>query len=187
MQTKVQKEVEDEMSREEFHKLFVDVLKICQPEHPYYSGNPYEGITTGNITTTFCREDSPYYARCGPRRKPYVAKYSIDLEHYRNISFTRALAITTHEVTHIPIGRHNGRRAPAHPPEFWNEMAYHAQCVIDAIPEIEEKWETVHEEDFRRSIINDPNRSMVDQRSESVSDVKNRLVEWVGNYGDSKF
>jgi hypothetical protein len=171
-----------DMNRDDFTELFVDVLKICEPEHPYYSEDPYDDVTTDDIVTTFCREDSVYYARCGPRHSPNVAKYAVDLGYYQDVSFARVLSITVHEVTHIPYGTHNGFRSPAHPPEFWNEMAYHSQCVLDHLPQIEEKWMEVDEEQFRKEIVNDPNASMVDRRSESVADVRERLRNWVSEY-----
>lgn len=176
----------DNMTRDEFTELFVDVLKICKPEHPYYTVvDPYDIITPDRIKTTFCRSDSNYYARCGPRSDPYVALYAIDLDFFQSSSFEQVLAITTHEATHIPIGSHNGRKSPAHPPKFWNEMAFHAQLVIDNLDELEDKWGHINEEEFKYQIINDPNSSMVDGRSETVYEVKSRLCDWVVDYSSA--
>jgi hypothetical protein len=69
-----------------------------------------------------------------------------------------------------------------HPPSFWNEMAYHAQVVLDNFDTIVSNWGAVDPEVFRQKIIDDPNSNMVDRRSESVSEVKDRLETWVGSY-----
>lgn len=171
-----------DMTRNEFNELFVDVCKICRPEHPYKSQSVYDDMTVEQVDVGYCRRDSNTYARCGPRRGRNIAGYSLDLTYFQNSSFERVLAITTHEVTHIPIGRHNGRRAPMHPPMFWTEMAYHTQCVLDHIDELEDKWGPIDVDAYREEIIQDPNDSMTDKRSETVDDIRARLAKFINEY-----
>lgn len=178
-----QKVETEDMCRDDFTELFVDVLKLCQPEHPYKDVQ-YDHITTDSIIEGYCRSDSNYYARCGPRSSiGYIAKYSIDLNYFQKCSIERVLAITVHEATHITVGRHSqSGQSAIHPPEFWNTMAYHTQMVLDNISQIEDEWGKIDYKKFRDEIVNDPNSSMVDRRVESVSEVKNRLSQWVGEY-----
>lgn len=176
----------DSLSREEFLDLFVDVLRICEPDHPYIDTGPYDGLTTDDIEFSHCKKTSNTWARCGPRRGRHVALFAIDHSYFQSVSFERVLAVTVHEVTHITVGTHEGWRAAMHPPEFWNEMAFHAQLVLDHLDDLADKWGGIDTESFRQHIITDPNESMVDQRSDSVDDVRNRLTEWVGDYPANK-
>ena len=173
----------DEFKRKDFTELFVDVLKICEPDHPTYDrANPYNIVSVDKIKTSYCRNDSKYIARCMPLSQPYVAKYSIDLNYYQNSTFESVLATTVHEATHIPIGSHSNESSSTHPPEFWNEMAYHTQCVIDNIEYLKDKWGDIDIDEFKNEVYNDPNSQMVDNRSDSVSKVQNRFEKWIVNY-----
>lgn len=181
--TAIQRMKTSDMSREDFTELFVDVLKLCRPKHPYHDDQVYDEVTTEDIIQGYCRSDSNYCARCGPRRSPHVASYSIDHTYFQKHSIEHDLAVTVHEVTHITVGRHSrSGKSPVHPPEFWNTMAFHTQRVLDEMDQIEQKWGKIDVDKFRRKVIEDPNSSMVDRRTESVSDVRNRLTSWIANY-----
>lgn len=184
-----------EYTRDEFTQLFIDLVKVCKPEHPYtdvsgvdtpsdtVTAFEYADLTHEHIKTGWKRKDSNSWASCGPRHfPPYIAYYGIDLGYFQSVSMERVLAVTTHELTHIPIGRHNGLQAASHPPEFWDEMAYHAQCVLDALPEIEARWGPIDEVAFREEIVSDPNEYMVDCRSDSLDNVVERMSGWVKEY-----
>jgi hypothetical protein len=170
----------ESLDKSDFVNLFVEVVNMCQPEHPSVPG-AYP-LTRRDIEVGYCRTDSNTWARCGPRSGFYKVFYAFDTSYFRTASFERVLAITVHELTHITIGRQNGERAPMHPPSFWNEMAYHAQVVLDNFDTIVSNWGAVDPEVFRQKIIDDPNSNMVDRRSESVREVKHRLETWVGSY-----
>lgn len=175
------------LTRADFLDLFIDVLKLCRPDHPYHSENVYEELTRDQIKFSHCKSSSTTWARCGPRRSPHVAFYAIDLAYFQNVRFERALAITVHEITHITIGTQNpGRRAPMHPPAFWNEMAFHAMVVLDHLDELSAKWGFISPEVFRQQIITDPNDYMVDNRSETLDEVQDRMQKWVGSYPANK-
>lgn len=175
----------DTLSRDDFVDLFVEVVNICQPEHPTYGRDIYP-VTRQDIELSYCRADSRTWARCGPRTGTYKIFYAFDKSYFQNVRFERVLAITVHELTHITIGTQNGRRAPMHPPAFWNEMAYHAQVVLDHLDDIGATWGQISPEVFRQQIITDPNSYMVDARSESLDDVHDRMQKWVGSYPANK-
>lgn len=170
----------ESFDKHDFVDLFVEVVNMCQPEHPV--GPDVYPLTRRDIDVGYCRTDSTIWARCGPRNGFYKVFYAFDTSYFHNASFERVLAVTVHELTHITIGRQNGDRAPMHPPSFWNEMAYHAQVVLDNFDTIVSNWGHVDPEQFRQEIIHDPNSYMVDNRSESVDEVQERLKNWVGAY-----
>jgi len=109
-----------EYTRDEFTQLFIDLVKVCKPEHPYtdvsgvdtpsdtVTAFEYADLTHEHIKTGWKRKDSNSWASCGPRHfPPYIAYYGIDLGYFQSVSMERVLAVTTHELTHIPIGRHS--------------------------------------------------------------------------------
>lgn len=171
------------MSREDFTELFVDVLKICQPKHPFYDDvNPYKNISEEDILTSYCREDSRFHAKCGPRRVPLVAKYSVDIEYFRSRPFFENLVITVHEATHIEVGSHNGPKCPSHPPRFWVEMSKNARDILDNWIRIEKKWGRVDSEKFKQRLSIDPNPEMVDERSQTPQEARDVIVDMIEEY-----
>jgi hypothetical protein len=55
--------------------------------------------------------------------------------------------------------------------------------VLDNYKVLEKKWNTSIDIDaFREIAYRDPNHSMVDQRSETVSEARNRMWELIGSY-----
>jgi hypothetical protein len=173
------------LTRDDFLELFLDVVNLCQPEHPYYT-DPYP-LSAADIEFSYCRGTSNTLARCGPQRGASKVFYALDQKYFQSILFEQALAHTVHEVTHITIGTQNeGRRAPMHPPAFWNEMAFHAMVVLDHIESFSTKWGAIDPELFRLKVVGDPNTSMVDHRSETVQEVRDRLQKWVGSYPANK-
>lgn len=178
-----------DMSREDFTELFVDILYICEPEHPFYDEhNPYKEISKDDIVTSYCRSDSKYHAKCGPRRTPLIAKYSIDIGYFQSRRFSECLAITVHEATHISVGRHNDLYSSSHPPEFWEKMGMNAQDVLDNWGYLENKWGNIDPEVFRKRLIIDPNSQMVDRRSQTPEEasrvIKNLIADQTAKRGD---
>lgn len=170
-------------SREEFTELFVDVIRICKPDHPYYEdSNPYKNISKDDIVTSYCREDSKYHAKCGPRRDPMVAKYSIDLEYFQSRPLFEDLAINIHEATHITIGSHNEDTSTSHPPRFWVKMCENAKLLLDNWDVVQEKWGPIDARLFKERLMKDPNKEMVDRRRQTVQEVQDKVRELIEGY-----
>lgn len=178
MSGEVEENRSESISREDLTELFIDVLKICQPKHPFYDDiDPYKNISESDILTSYCREDSKFHAKCGPRRVPLVAKYSVDIEYFRSRPFFENLFITVHEATHIEIGSHNGPMCPSHPPRFWVEMSKNAIDILDNWTKIEEKWGKIDSNKFKQRMLIDPNSEMVDERSQTPEEAKDTIFD----------
>lgn len=179
-----------ELTKNDIAEIFIDLLKICKPEHPYESDSEiYENITIDDIEISYCRSDSKYYARCGASDRKFegvIAKYSFDLEYYQNSSIEKILAITTHELTHITVGSVRGWYTSGHPPEFWDEMAFNAQLVLDYFQQIQDKWGNIDEEKYKRNVIQEANRFNIDKRTNSVEQLQNRLESFLLDYPINK-
>lgn len=167
---------------DEYTELFVDILKICRPYHPYMN-NPYENICRDSILVSRCDPDSTTIARCAPRTI-HVANYSLDVEHFSEASFEHMLAVTAHESAHITHGTHaqENSRQSGHPREFWRLFGYNAQCVLDNLRHLENKWTNVDAEKFKQAVYNDANSETVDQRVWSPSGVRTQLRRYLTTY-----
>ena len=181
----------DDKPREFFLDLFIEVVNYCRPHHPYYSGGeddtvgPYP-LTASDIEFSYRRSDSNTWASCGPRRGENKVFYAIDHAYFQSLSFERVLAITVHELTHITVGTHNSYgKTPMHPPEFWNTMAFNGMTLLDHFADLDYAA-SLDDEEFREELITDANSHMVDQRSETVTEVQGRLREWLGAYPKNK-
>jgi len=172
-----------EMSRDEMLDTFVRVVNVVEPEHSYYDTRD-EWLPLQSSDVDFGYKKGRYYASCGPRKSLYnTVSYSVNAQKCRGYTTERYLSICVHELTHLSIGTHNGRgKAPMHPPMFWTDFAFYAWELLDEWHTVQEWFDVrVNREAFVDGVIGDPNRSMVDRRSESVEEVRERMARYLAN------
>ena len=169
-------------TREDFLDVFVKAVNICTPEHPYWDTDEAYPITADQVKYSYCTKSGPYWARCGPRRRysGNVALYAIDTSYYQSISPERVLAVTTHELTHITHGSHEGRYATSHPKKFWQEMAFNAQQIRDNLNQFTEVLGEIDTDAYVTEVIQDPNSFTVDKRIHTAEECQEMVSELLG-------
>ena len=166
--------------REDMHDLFVLVVNTVEPEHPY-KDNPYP-ITKDQVEFGWCQSTSWTWARCGPRNGyNKVAGFSCDIKYFNKQSLERILTVMGHEVTHITEGSHTD--GSVHNQAFWREMVFNCTEIMDNV-EVFEDWfgEDLVVSEIAHEVIDDPNASMVDRRTETVEERKQENRELVASY-----
>lgn len=169
------------IEHDEIKSLFVKVLNIVRPDHPYID-NPYP-VSESDIDYGHKKSSSPYYASCGPRRGGlYVAKFAADKSYFNDVTIARILAILTHEVTHVTVGSHSNYEHGSHPPRFFREFGFNAHLVLENWDKLDYIFEGVTKRDFIGSIIKDEvTKSNIDKRYGSVDMRRQEMARWFEN------
>lgn len=165
-------------TRDELFELFVDCVNVCEPPHPYQS-NIYP-ITRSDVYEGWCREDGPYWAKCGPRRGPKPVLFKPSVEKLLWKDGPKLLAILTHELTHITEGGHT--EGPVHNKPFWREMAFNAWQVRENLDAVKASinGENISEAEYITEVITEPNDFTVDGRIETVSERRSEMARLLG-------
>lgn len=162
--------------REDFLDAFLFVANAVEPDHAY-DEDPYP-LTPENVEYSYTTGS---WARCGPRRAgPIQAYLAVNVDVLTNMLIEEVLMLMTHEVTHLTQRFRRGD--PVHPPSFWREFAFHAQCLIDAWPDVVERYPGAHCAEYRAVVIDDPNGSTVDRRFRTVEATSAELERYVAEY-----
>lgn len=172
---------------EDIRRLFLDVLNLCEPTHPYVN-DPYP-LDYEWVEWSYCTQSSPYNAKCGPRdpvthsETAYVKFYADKDQFVDNWSIERSLQCLVHEITHV--GETN------HPPEFWQAMADNMLIVRDYLehrdgsgnyPELAQVAPHIDVETFERHAVMNPNSVMTDRRSMTVTEQREAIRQRLGAY-----
>lgn len=171
---------------------FVGIINIIEPEHSFSDEwkerrSGLYPIETSEVDYGYCQTNGKYVAKCGPRRcdSPYTrvkCGFNIDKHRFAVTSIERRLVIYLHEMCHLKYGSHS--HSTAHPPVMWRTLAFYSQLTLD-------RWEKVTKimhgelsvERFKSKLKEDPNRSMVDRRQQTVNDVREEIGQFVEEYG----
>lgn len=174
--------------REFYTKLFVRVANICRPTNPDYPNFEYP-MRVDDVHQTWKRSDSSSWAHLGRYTPSYIGveptefvKYAVDLDYFNSQSKERVLTITVHEVTHIEEGSHTA--GSVHNPTFWESMISNGREVIVKIDLVEPFIGEVNINNFVEEMADDPNRTMIDLRMETVDDRKNKIWNELKEYKD---
>lgn len=193
---------------EEYAEMFLETVKVVRPKHKYYHRKKnaafdkrksskfhnekssefpdYEFLSVENIN----KGDKPkptntYLATCGPQRGTMSLgvchENIIESSGYSDNPYEFLLVLWGHEMTHLSEG--TSYYKAGHPPAFWDEMAYNMQVILDKYPVFEEMWGVDLDPNAIKEIaVNDPNYSMVDHRSETTKEVRDRMRKYVQGY-----
>lgn len=162
---------------EDVRRLFVEVVNVVQPEHPYLD-EPYP-VEYDDFEWSYCRASSNTWARCGPGHGPKVAKFYDDINYFSNRSIGRVLAILVHEATHITEGRHS--EGSIHNPTFWQKYARNARTLRENLDALSTAG-VVDVEEFEHEVVHDVNSAMTDRRSRTVEEQKKEVRKILGAY-----
>jgi hypothetical protein len=194
---------------EEYAEMFLETVKVVRPQHKHYHKKRSNSIFDKEKTSNFYNEESPefpdysfltvekirkgdkpkptntYLATCGPRRGTLSLgvchENIVDASGYSDNPYEFLLVLWGHEMTHLTEG--TSYYKSGHPPAFWNEMAYNMQIILDKYPVFEEKWDVDLDPNAIKEIaVDDPNYSMVDHRSETTSEVRDRMRKYIQEY-----
>ena len=171
----------DKMDRDDLLEAFLTVLNICEPDHPY-TDDPYP-VSRSDVDYGYKKESSNVWASCGPKYVGYskTVIYKVDKAYMNRVSTERHLAVLTHEVTHVT--ENSGTEGSTHNPAFWKEMMFNAWQLRESWDEIQQVFENPDKEQFITEVIEDPNKSMVDRRMETVRERKQENAELMGRDG----
>jgi len=195
---------------EEYAEMFLETVKVVRPMHKYYKRADEKSIAIDHQRMSkFYNENSPefpdyshltvdkisqgdkpkptnnYLATCGPRSGGLSLgichENIVNTSEYQEGPYEELLVLWGHEMTHLLEG--TSYYKAGHPPAFWNEMAYNMQIILDKYLVFEEKWNvTLDPEKIKQFAVQDPNYSMVDHRSETTAEVRNRMRRYVQQY-----
>ena len=165
------------LTHEDIKNTLVFLVNIVEPEHPYYE-NAYP-VTNDEISYSYKKSSSSYYASCGPRSRPEKVGFSADKTYFNNVHAERLLAIYAHEMTHITVGRHSSVESGSHPPRFWREFGFNAHVMLDNWEKIQSKFGDVSKRDFIGYIIkNEVTTFNVDNRYGNEMLRKHEMAKW---------
>lgn len=171
---------ESEMTRDDALTAFVTAVNLAQPEHTYLDRR-LKNISKLNVDFGVTRR---YYARCGPRDgnpicNDILITYQTRLTYINTISRETHLALLAHEMSHLNY--YSGDiQDPGHPARFWDEYAFNASELRDAVSTGETAFGEVDDKQLCEAIISDPNSNTVDRRSHSVTEVRQRVATLIG-------
>lgn len=167
-----------ELDRDTLLDAFVFVLNLCEPSHPRIHG-PYP-VDQSDVDYGYNKASSSTWAACGPRyyTDPTDVGFSVDKQYFQNRSLERLLAVLVHEVTHVTEGSHS--QGSIHNNVFWETMAFNAHHLLDAWDEVTTAFPSCSKYQFLEECVLDPNRSMTDRRSESVTERRRTQAALLG-------
>lgn len=166
---------------DDVRRLFVEVVNVVQPEHPYLE-DPYPAKYS-DFEWSHCKSTSNTWARCGPRGKKTwsttVAKFYDDISYFKRSSIERVLCVLVHEATHITEGRHSP--GSIHNPRFWRTMADNARKLRENLDQLSTAG-CVDVQKFEQKVVMDPNSSMTDRRTYTVKEQRDAVRQRLGAY-----
>lgn len=171
---------ESEMTRDDALTAFVTAVNLAQPEHDYLDRR-LKNISKKNVKFGVTRR---YHARCGPRAgnpsyDDIVITYKTRLTYINSISRETHLALLAHEMSHLNY--YGGDiHDPGHPARFWDEFAFNASELRDAVSTGATAFGEVNDEQLCEAIISNPNSHTVDKRSHSLTEVRQRVATLIG-------
>jgi hypothetical protein len=174
------------LGRKEILGLFIEVINIVEPSHPYRK-NPYP-IHSGQVDYGYKRSTSSLYASCGPKmglgkfgdEDPDMVIFKADKQYFNDVDPERALAILTHEVTHVTEGRHNQESGGGgHPPAFWREFGFNCHLVLDNWDTIEQSFGELSKQAFIGHVVKEEtDKNNIDRRYASVTHRRQEMARW---------
>lgn len=154
--------------RAEALESFVTCFNICYPDWEI-DGDASRDLTADEVEYSYTTVN---LARCGPRRNGRVY-FAIKSSWYDDASAGDRLGLLIHELAHV---KHTD-----HSPAFWElvvknyqTLRTHASAVEDVILG-DLTWEGV-----REWLVNNPQTSMVDNRSEIAYERRLKIAEAIG-------
>lgn len=169
------------LSHNAIKKLFVHIVNIVKPNHPYKE-DVYP-ITTDEVKYSYKKTSSSYYASCGPRNdssKPVLFK--ADKSYFNDSEPERVLSIITHELTHITVGKHSKIQNGGHPPRFWRKLGFNAHLILDDWDNVRKVFGPISKEKFIGYIVSNEVTSFnIDKRYGSEMLRKHEMANWFKN------
>lgn len=166
------------LTHNDIKKLFVHIVNIVKPEHPYIT-DPYP-INISGVKYSYKKASSSYYASCGPmndRNKPVLFK--ADKSYFNNSEPEKILSIIAHELTHITVGKHTNVQNGGHPPRFWRKLGFNAHLILDNWDNVETLFGSISEEKFIGYIIsNEVTNFNIDKRYGGEMLRKHEIANW---------
>jgi hypothetical protein len=155
-------------TRDEIDDEFVRILNIVQPENPFRKGRMYP-VSKKEVKFSYCTSSGSYYAKCGPREFGAKAFFACDKKAVGKMTTSRYYVLLIHEMTHITEGSHS--QGSTHNPAFWKAFADNCVALIES------EQVNLDLDKFVTMAREDPHSGMVDKRSLTVEEQKQRIED----------
>jgi len=160
---------EMQRNRDEINEEFLRVMNIVQPEHPEFD-DPYP-LCHDDIKYSWCRSDSKYIAKCGPRYAENKVFFAADKHKLGRASREYLYNTLVHESTHVSQSM---TRYGAHKPSFWESFTDNILHLINS-----NEIHGINEQNLLSFARNDPTTGTVDRRMRTVKEQREEIEDMI--------